>query len=63
MLKLWQDYLQSIDGGPAEPHPYLVGVMGELEKRGIVDGDWVYTVDLDQIDMNFVRAVVEGSSS
>ena len=63
MLRAWNVFVRSSAGRLFETHPYIEGVMAELEKRGIVDADRFLVVELDQLDRDFVRGVEDGWSS
>ena len=61
MLQDWQDVIYSGEEEYAVEHPDFEGLMEKLIKRDLVSMDWRWTVNIEDVDMAFTRAAVEGS--
>ena len=60
MVQDWQDLIDCGDEGFVWGSPGFHELMSELVKRGLVNVDWRWAVDVDRVDMDYARVMDEG---
>ena len=60
MVQNWQDLVDEGGVPHALNHPQFLELMGELVERGVISVDWKWNVNVEEVDLGFVRVVVGG---
>ena len=60
MVEAWKCTIQDRGERYAVEHPCFEGLMTELVERNMMSEEWEWIVDVEELDMEFVRVVIEG---
>lgn len=63
MVGAWQNLQQWGLGGCDTMHPHFQNIIKELLERGLIDENWAWTVDLEDVDMAERRLMVSDHTS
>ena len=58
MVQAWQDVMQYGGGSYTVGHPHFQRIMEELCRRGLMDRNWTWNLDLERVNMALRRVVV-----